>query len=165
MIPVFSFTAYSNTGKTTYIEKLIAYLTGRGVRVAAVKHDGHALELDKPGKDSWRFARAGAATVAVSSEERCAIMYYRPMTLDEILSGIDGVDVVLVEGWHCEGRNLIGIYRQDSGKGLKVPVENCVAVVSDAPLETGDVPLFPLDDPAPMAEFIIHAIETADLQV
>lgn len=165
MIPVFSFTAYSNTGKTTYIEKLISCLTEHGVRVAAVKHDGHALELDKPGKDSWRFARAGAKTVAVSSGECCAVMYYRPMTLDEILRGIDGADVILVEGWHGEGRNLIGIYRQSSRKGLKVPVENCVAVVSDTPLETGAVPLFPLDDPAPMVEFIMRSIEMTGAEV
>ena len=159
MIPVFSFTAWSNTGKTTYIEKLIAELTKRGVRVAAVKHDGHKLALDKPGKDSWRFAQAGAETVAVSSSEVCAVMYYRPMGLDEILSHIDGVDLILVEGWHGEGRNLIAIHREGTGQELKVPPENCIAVVSDVALDTGATPLFPLDDVCPMADFLMERIK------
>ncbi len=162
MTPVFSFTAYSNTGKTTYMEKLIAQLTFRGIRVAAVKHDAHSLELDKPGKDSWRFAQAGAGTVAVSSDERCAVMFYRPMSLDDILSHISGADIILLEGWHTEGRNLIAIYRSDSGSGFKVPIQDCIAVVSDISLYTGEVPLFPLDDPAPMADFLIARIEAAD---
>ena len=159
MIPVFSFTAWSNTGKTTYIEKLIAELTGRGLRVAAVKHDGHKLALDKPGKDSWRFAQAGAETVAVSSEEVCAVMYYRPMSLDEILSHISGVDLILVEGWHGEGRNLIAVHRAATGQTPKVPPEKCIAVVSDAALDTGATPLFPLEDVRPMADFLLENIQ------
>ena len=60
MPKVYSFIAWSGTGKTTYLERLIAALKARGLRVAAVKHDAHRLELDREGKDSWRFARAGA---------------------------------------------------------------------------------------------------------
>ena len=156
MIPVFHFTAYSNTGKTTYLEKLIAELTGRGVRVAAVKHDAHKLELDKPGKDSWRFAQAGAETVAVSSAEKCAVMIYRPMELEEILSHIRGVDLVLVEGWHSQAQNLIVLYRSGSGQGLRADPAGCLAVVSDVPLDTGGAPLFPLDDVVPMADFLLE---------
>ena len=159
MIPLFSFTAWSNTGKTTYMEKLIAELTKRGVRVAAVKHDGHNLALDKPGKDSWRFAQAGAETVAVSSGEVSAVMYYRPLSLDEILSHISGVDIILLEGWHGEGRNLIAVHRAATGQELKVPAEKCLAVVSDVVLDTGSTPLFPLDDVSPMADFLMEKIK------
>ena len=70
MTPVFSFIAYSNTGKTTYIVELIAELTRRGVRVGAIKHDAHEFEIDKQGKDSWRFARSGAQVVAVVSQTK-----------------------------------------------------------------------------------------------
>ncbi|MCD8374435.1 MAG: molybdopterin-guanine dinucleotide biosynthesis protein B, partial [Oscillospiraceae bacterium] len=76
-IPCFTFVAYSNTGKTTYIERLIAELKSRGVRVGALKHDAHEFEIDKPGKDSWRFARAGADVVAVASATKAAVMDYR----------------------------------------------------------------------------------------
>ncbi len=50
-IPVFSFVAFSGTGKTTFLEKLIPQLKARGLRVAVYKHDAHEFEIDKKGKD------------------------------------------------------------------------------------------------------------------
>ena len=74
-LPVLTFTAYSNTGKTTYLEKLIPCLKAEGLRTAVIKHDGHDFRADTEGKDSWRFARAGAEVVAVASREKAAISY------------------------------------------------------------------------------------------
>lgn len=155
MIPYYSFVAYSGAGKTSYLEKLIAELKRRGVRVAVVKHDAHRFEIDKEGKDSWRFAQAGADVVAVADGEKCALMEYRPVPLEKLLSKIEGVDLILVEGWHSEAKNTVALYRASSGSGLKANPRGCAAVVSDTPLDTGDVPLFPLDDPAPMASFLL----------
>ncbi len=153
---VFSFIAWSGTGKTTYLERLIAALKARGLRVAAVKHDAHRLELDREGKDSWRFARAGADIVAVADAEKCAVMEYRPVSFADLCSRIRGVDLILAEGWHAEAEKPILLYRAAAGKPPKLPPERCFAVVSDAPLPgAGSVPCFPLDDPAPLAEFLI----------
>lgn len=154
MTPVFSFIAYSNTGKTTYLASLIAALTRRGLRVGALKHDAHEFEIDKPGKDSWRFGQAGAAVVAVTSATKCAVMDYRSVSFAETLSRIKDVDIIIAEGWHTEAENAIALYRSGSGKPLKLAPEDCVAVVSDVPMETGDTPLFPLDDAEPMADFL-----------
>jgi len=158
MIPLFSFIAYSNTGKTTYIEKLIAELKARGTRAAAIKHDAHEFDVDKKGKDSWRFAQAGADIVAVASATKCAVMHYRPMELSEILAQIKDVDLILVEGWHTAAQNKILLYRKDSGAPPKLDPKDCLAVVSDAPLECGSTPIFPLDDVCPMADFLLSHI-------
>ena len=69
-IPVLTFTAYSNTGKTTYLEKLIPCLKSAGLRIAVIKHDAHDFQADIEGKDSWRFAQAGADIVAVASKRQ-----------------------------------------------------------------------------------------------
>ena len=151
---VYSFIAWSGTGKTTYLERLIAALKGRGMRVAAVKHDAHRLSLDREGKDSWRFARAGADVVAVADSEKCAVMEYRPRSLAEIVSQLRDVDIVLVEGWHEEAGNPILLHRAGTGKPPKLSPAACFAVVSDAPLDAGGCPCFPLDDPAPLADFL-----------
>ena len=158
MTPVFNFTAYSGTGKTTYVEKLIACLCGRGVRVGAVKHDAHDFDLDRPGKDSWRFARAGAAVVALASDTKCAVMEYRPVEYAEIIARIKNVDVIICEGYHAEGARRVVLWRSDSGRPMKLRPGECVAVVSDAELDTGDTPLFPLDNVEPMADFIMGEI-------
>ena len=65
--PVFIFAAYSNVGKTTYLERLIPCLKEAGLRVGVVKHDAHDFQLDIQGKDTWRFAAAGADAVAIAS--------------------------------------------------------------------------------------------------
>ena len=151
MIPRFSFTAYSGTGKTTYIEKLISCLRAMGLRVGAMKHDGHDFEIDKKGKDSWRFADAGADVVCIASKTKAAVMYYRPEPQEELLSRMTDVDLILIEGWHEEAENLICIWRSGCGMPMKVSPEQCIAVVSDVPPEGCTVPVFPLDDPEPLA--------------
>ena len=155
MIPVFSFIAWSGTGKTTYLEALVAELKSRGVRVAVVKHDAHSFDLDRPGKDSARFAAAGAEVVAVADSGKWALMEYRPVGFEELLEKITGVDLILVEGWHKYARNPIVVHRAACGQEPKVDPADCVAAVSDVPLETGGKPLFPLDDPVPLADWLL----------
>ena len=164
MAPVFSFIAWSGTGKTTYLERLIAALKARGVRVAVVKHDAHRFQVDKEGKDSWRFAQAGADVVAVADGEKCAVMDYRPTPLSDILSMLRDVDLVLVEGWHEDAENPIVVYRAGTGQAPKLDPARCLAAVSDVTLDAGDRPCFPLDDPAPMAEFLLERIGKTPLQ-
>jgi GTPase SAR1 family protein len=71
MIPkVFIFVGHSGAGKTTLIEKLLRELSGRGLRVATIKHAHHKVVLDTPGKDSWRYKQAGAVmSMLVTSNE------------------------------------------------------------------------------------------------
>jgi len=156
--PVFSFIAWSGTGKTTYLMGLIAALKTHGVRVAAVKHDAHELSLDCEGKDSWLLARAGADVVAVADGGKWSLMEYRPRGLSEILAHLHDVDLVLVEGWHREAEHPVLLHRAATGKPPKLPPSECFAVVSDTPLDCGDIPCFPLNDPAPLAEFLLSQL-------
>ena len=74
-IPVISVVgAGSNSGKTTLLEKIIREAKARGWRVATIKHDVHNFEMDQPGKDTWRFAQAGADIVAISSPQKFAFL-------------------------------------------------------------------------------------------
>ena len=65
---VYSLIAWSDTGKTTYLENLIPALKKRGVRVAVIKHDGHDFDIDHEGTDSDRFTRAGADVSGIFSD-------------------------------------------------------------------------------------------------
>jgi molybdopterin-guanine dinucleotide biosynthesis protein B len=64
----------SGSGKTTLIERLIKRFEQDGLRVAAVKHAHHGFDIDRPGKDSYRFRAAGAAQVLIASERRWVLM-------------------------------------------------------------------------------------------
>ena len=68
------FAAYSGTGKTTLLEKIIALLRQQGLRVATVKHAHHDVDIDQPGKDSWRHRQAGASQVLLVCDRRMALV-------------------------------------------------------------------------------------------
>ncbi len=155
-IPVVGFAAYSGCGKTTLIERLIACLHGRGVRVAAVKHDGHRFEIDHEGKDSWRFSRAGAEVSLIASPERTALVEDRPRSFCGLLSMIRDVDLILVEGFKNESFTQIGLLRRASGRPLPDDPGRYAAIVTDDPALRAGVPVFGFDDIEKIAEFIME---------
>jgi len=68
-LPVLCICGYKGSGKTTVIEKLIPRLTDKGLRVAAIKHDVHGLNVDASGKDSDRLYHAGADVLVRGPEQ------------------------------------------------------------------------------------------------
>ena len=71
---IISFVGFSGSGKTTFIEQLIKEIKRRGFSVAVIKHDAHRFQMDKEGKDTYRFYEAGSDCVAISSEEKLAVI-------------------------------------------------------------------------------------------
>ena len=57
-----------NSGKTSYIEKLLKEIKSHGKSAAVIKHDGHDFEGDRPGTDTYRYHQAGAAATAIFSK-------------------------------------------------------------------------------------------------
>lgn len=161
-IPAIAFAAWSGTGKTTLVEKLIYELKGRGLRIAAVKHDAHRFEIDKEGKDSWRFTQAGADMTIVSSPEKTAIIETRPRTLRENLSMIHDVDLILIEGWKNEDIPQIGICREATGLGLPAEPGRYIAIAADYEIENCPVPCFGLEDISALADFILENAKVLD---
>ena len=98
MLPIVSFVGKSKIGKTTLLVDIIARLKERGYRVAVVKHV-EELELDREGKDSWRFAQAGADGVIVSGSGQVAAiqMTGSDLALGEVCRYICGdFDIILL---------------------------------------------------------------------
>lgn len=153
MAEVYVFAAWSGTGKTAYLEKLIPCLGQLGLTAAVVKHDVHGLALDRPGKDSHRLFAAGAEATAVVCGGEVLLHRRDQPTLEEVLALLPPADLVLVEGFKASPYPKIGIYRAASGKPLAVEPEECLAVVTDTALDV-PCPQFPLDEPAALAAFL-----------
>ena len=129
---IVSFVAASGTGKTTLIEKLIGEFSARGLKSAVIKHDAHSFEIDKEGKDSWRFTRAGAVVSAIVSDEKTAVIETRKLSLRDMLDRIHDVDIVLVEGFKGEDCPKIEVRRSGlAAAPLNLP---CIAVATDVPV-------------------------------
>lgn len=159
-IPVIGFAAFSGTGKTTLIEKLIPLLTEKGLKVAVVKHDAHGLKFDHEGKDSHRFANAGAAYSIVSGPECAAVFIDKPLQPEDAFKFASDADLIIVEGYKQGDFSQIGINREATGKGFTAPVSRFVAVVTDGEQPEEDIPVFGFDDTEDIAEFIISNMES-----
>lgn len=173
--PTLSLVGRSNTGKTTLMEKLIAELGRRGYRVGTIKHDVHGFELDHPGKDTWRHARAGARAVAISSPGKAALIQLvdRERTIDEVTALMAGVDLVMTEGYKRADKPKIEVTNAESGGELICgPHDRLLAVAAEDPAlvlakmgsslgladvpasEPLSVPVFHRDDAAALCDFI-----------
>ena len=69
--------------------------------MAAVKVSEQAISLDQPGKDSDRYAQAGANGVALAGRAESGFRFPERLQLRDILRVLESVsapDVILVEG-------------------------------------------------------------------
>ena len=150
---------WKNSGKTGLVERLVAEICGRGLRVSTVKRAHHGFDADEAGRDSFRHREAGASEVLVCSRERIALMHELrgapEPPLAELLARLAPVDLALVEGFKGEGHAKIETHRAAAGNPLIAPDDPTVrAVASDSPLEL-DRPVFDLDDTRGIADFVI----------
>ncbi len=156
MVPVISFVGSSNSGKTTYLEKLIIEMRQRGYRVGIIKHHLHDFAIDMPGKDTWRYSQAGADNVCISSPGKMALIQQveSELTIDHIVAMMRGIDIVFTEGYKHGNKPKIEIFRQAVCDKPVADKEELIAVVADIRLYD-DVPTFNLNHPAAeLADFI-----------
>lgn len=155
---IFSFVAASsNSGKTTLIEKVVRILKARGLRVAVIKHASKGFDLDKPGKDSWRFQEAGADAVLLVGQGRIALMKKAESpVLSDLEKMVSDVDVIIEEGFKGDAKNKIEVFRSNvSGeKPLCMDDMSFLALVSDVPFDV-PIPRFDLNDAQAVSAFII----------
>ena len=153
-IPVISVAAYSGTGKTTFLEKLIPVLKARGLRLCVMKHDAHDFQVDREGKDSWRLTKAGADVTVLTNGQRAVLFENRPVDTEALLGKISDVDLILTEGYKHGPWKKIALYRAAVGKPFPCPLEECLAVVTDTPVDHGAVPCFDFCEIEAVADLI-----------
>ncbi len=156
-IPVVSVVGKSDSGKTTLVEGLIRELVARGWRVASVKHHVHEVDVDQPGKDSWRHGKAGAVTTMISSPTQfvCVRKVDRERTLEELIEAAGDADILITEGFRRAGDVRIEVARRARSEELITGPGEAFAIVTDMPeLVPPGVPVFPLDAHTSVAEMI-----------
>jgi len=161
-LPVIGFAAYSGTGKTTLLTRLLPLLSTHGLRVGVIKHSHHDFEIDQPGKDSYRLREAGARQMLIASPHRTAwIAENRPPCepqLDKLMQRLDTnkLDLVLVEGFRHVAFPKIELHRAATGKPLLFPDDaSIIAVASDEPVDTA-LPCMDINDPQEITGFILE---------
>lgn len=162
MIPLLAFAAWSGTGKTTLLKQLIPLLIEKGIRPGLIKHTHHDMDVDKPGKDSYKLRKAGAAQTMVVSQKRWALMTETPeepeLDLYRLASRMDHstLDLILVEGFKHEEVPKILLYREEvshSFEELEID-SHVIAVACDISVKAQKIPVLDINSPNEIADFI-----------
>ncbi|MFT3663467.1 molybdopterin-guanine dinucleotide biosynthesis protein B [Piscinibacter sp.] len=160
---VFGIAGHSGMGKTTLLERLIPLLTARGLAVSLVKHSHKAIEVDRPGKDSYRLREAGCQEVLLLGEGRWALMHElrgaAEPSLPELLGRLQHCDLVLIEGFKSGDFPKLEVWRPSLGREMLWPAwPGIVGIASDAPRPANaasGLPWLDLHDAGALAGFVL----------
>jgi len=148
----------SGSGKTTIIERLIVNLRDKGYKIGTLKHSECQVEMDRAGKDSFRFTAAGANQVVVASDRTIGMfrIIREKVELEQVLILFEDVDIILIEGYKNSRYPKIEVHRQCMGAPLLYKVGDAtdiIAVASDEKLNI-DCDFLDLNDAACVATWI-----------
>ena len=161
MPPVLAFIGKPDCGKTTLIEKLIPALVAKGLRIGTIKHHHGDIQMDIPGKDTWRHKQAGAQAVLLSSPT--GIGFIQDVTEDTPVEDLAdrfflGFDLVIAEGFKWTDLPKIEVFRSSVyDKPMQDPGESLIAVVSDVHIRS-NLPWFKPEDMDKLVAFIVEKI-------
>jgi len=165
-VPLLGFAAYSGTGKTTLLEKLIPVLSAQGVNIAVVKHSHHDIEMDKPGKDSYRLRKAGACQLLLAGTKRAVLFNEYGQQedrklIDQLkLLNCQGLDLVLVEGYRDEPFNKIELHRTNFDKPFMFPNDSSIiALACDESISECTLPQLDLNCIEQFSAFILRYLK------
>lgn len=149
--------AQSETGKTTIMEKLLPELKLHGLRVAALKGNLQHYELDTPGKDSQRFAKAGADLAGLTTPDGF-FLFGRSGDQDgttAVAKALDNFDLIMVEGNKKSKNPKVEVVRSEINPEPLLP-ENTIAVITDRRDLNLELPVLELGDSKALADFIMN---------
>lgn len=157
---VFGVVGWKNNGKTTLVERLVTHLTDAGYRISTVKHAHHEVDLDQPGKDTWRHREAGAHEVVLATARRWAVIHELrgapEPSLDALLARMTPVDLVIVEGFKRFPHPKLEVHRRERATPLLAEEDpSIVALATDEPFPHSTLPQFGLDDIPSIAAFVL----------
>lgn len=163
-IPLIGFAAFSGTGKTTLLTRLIPILKQKGLRIGLIKHGHHNFDIDVPGKDSFRLREAGASPVMIVSRHRRAMITEispeQEPRLDDQLKLFDQseLDLILVEGFKAESFPKIELHRSALNNPLLYPNDpDIIAIATDRTLPTpAYLTQLDINQPEAIAAFILN---------
>lgn len=98
---IIGFYGYSNSGKTKLITELISYFSKKNYNIACIKQTNKNYEVDKKGKDTYRFSKVGSNFVLFMAKKQTSLIINKEMKLKDlidILKKYFNLDLIFIEG-------------------------------------------------------------------
>ncbi|MDO8725607.1 MAG: molybdopterin-guanine dinucleotide biosynthesis protein B [Candidatus Methanoperedens sp.] len=109
--PVICIVGKSKSMKLMIMQELILELKAQRLRVGALKYHKHGdFEIDIEGKDTWKYAKAGADIVAIFSSTKFAVIKKAggEPDIDNIIENhFSDCDIVLADGFTLSAKPRI----------------------------------------------------------
>ena len=144
-------------GNPSVIHQAIGFLADNGYslkdKICMVIGNG---EMGKVAAQALR--EAGADVTGLISSEKAVLMENRQTDPEEFLKKIDGVDLILTEGFKQGPWPKIMLHRKGTGKPMPLLPEECLAVISDVEIPDCEN-VFPLEEIAKTADFLFRYIQ------
>jgi len=160
--PIVAVVGLSDSGKTTLVVDLIPELRRFGLRVGTIKHHPHDIDVDLPGKDTWKHRRAGADGTILSTPSNVAVIRNadHDQSPVELAGYLSDMDILLAEGYKNARLPKIEVHRADLDRSpccLEDPF--LLALVAEADVPGSAVPRFHPGDAPRLARFLLRRLE------
>lgn len=161
MTKVIGVVGWKNNGKTTLVCRLIEHFRGLGLKISTVKHAHHSVDVDQPGKDSFRHREAGAGDVILATARRWVHIHEidedeQEPPLEALIDRLTSSDLVIVEGFKRFDHPKIEVHRRARGTPLLAVNDPAIfAVASDEEIDAA-VPVVNLDDIEAIADLVLR---------
>jgi molybdopterin-guanine dinucleotide biosynthesis protein B len=153
------FSAFSGSGKTTFLKNLIPYFIKHDYRIGYIKHHHGQIYKNKI-KDTGWIHRIGVDRTLLIADDMLVIED-RPDAPDDPLKEygkryFSNYHLVIVEGYKYNKRypKIVLIKNRQEETWNVVHDPNVIAIISDFPLNTS-LPMFGFDQKEPLFHFII----------
>jgi len=167
---VFGIAGHSGMGKTTLLEHLVPELQARGLVVSVIKHSHKDLDIDRPGKDSYRLRETGCQEVLLMGRRRWVLMHELSEDVEpplaQLLDKLQTCDLVLIEGFKQGDFPKLEVWRAALNKPPLWPtLPGVMAMASDDLIAPFGMPVLTLANITPIADYIVEhaAVQVAPL--
>ncbi len=163
---------FSNSGKTTLVEKLVISFTKENFKVGTLKHHGHGGELTSLdyGKDSWKHREAGAVVSGAVSKGQLQLnvlkeQIWEPKELIDLYKNFP-IDVLVIEGFKASPFPKIVLIKQEEDLKLLKKLENIFCVISWISLpeevQSESIHYFRIEEEEKYLQFILQKLKGQD---
>lgn len=154
-----------NSGKTTFLEKLVKEYVSRSMTVAVIKHDGHSFSADVPGTDTWKVSHAGANGTAVFDSEKYMVCKKEKVSEQELFQYFPDADVILLEGFKGSEYPKIELIRKGNSEKCASNPTGLIGIVTDTDMDViPGIPMYGFEEIEAVADRILELCAVSETE-